>query len=204
MQESKIRNDGYKTEFHTIETPDGYYLQVVRVLNDVELAKDAPVFLLMHGLFQSGGVWVCQSEKRNSLAYQLRDAGYDVWLGNVRGTSLSQRHKKWDKDHDDDEFWDYSMHEMGTIDLPVMVDYILGVTGQGSLHYVGFSMGGTNFFIMLSSVPEYNGKVSSAYLIAPATYLGNAQSALMHQIASNTVLIQVNSIQPLSNHVLFL
>lgn len=160
-------------------------------MNDEELAKNAPVFLLMHGLFQSCGVWVCQSEKQNSMAYQLRDAGYDVWLGNVRGTSLSQRHKKWEKDHDDYEFWDYSMHEMGTLDVPAMIDYILGVTKQASLHYVGYSMGGTNFFIMLSSVPEYNGKISSAYLIAPAVYLGNAQSALMHQIASNAAIIHV-------------
>lgn len=192
LQESKVHNDGYKTKFHTVETPDGYFLQVVRIMNDVELVKDAPVFLLMHGLFQSCGVWVCQSDKQNSLAYQLRDAGYDVWLGNVRGTSLSQRHQSLEKDRDSYRFWDYTMHDIGTVDVPAMIDYILDVTQQRSLHYVGYSMGGTNFFIMLSSMPEYNEKVSNAYLIAPATFLGNAQSQLMHQIASNAALIHVS------------
>ncbi|XP_063695994.1 lipase 3-like [Culicoides brevitarsis] len=190
LMEEKIHQDGYKSEFHTVETPDGYFLQVVRVKNDVALPKDAPVFLLMHGLFQSAGMWVCQNDTRNSLAYQLRDAGIDVWLGNVRGTSLSQRHKTLTID--DAAFWDYSMHEMGTIDIPSMIDYILDVTAQKKLHYVGFSMGGTNFFIMTSSVPTVNEKISSAHLIAPATFLGNIPSSLIRQVAANAPIIHAD------------
>ena len=38
-------------------------------------------------------------------AYILVDKGYDVWLGNVRGNTYSQLHKKWTiKDR---EFWDF-------------------------------------------------------------------------------------------------
>uniref|UniRef100_A0A336MM78 Lipase n=1 Tax=Culicoides sonorensis TaxID=179676 RepID=A0A336MM78_CULSO len=192
LMESKITNDGYKTEFHTVKTSDGYFLQLVRIQNDEKLPENAPVMLLMHGLFQSSGVWICQNDTKNSLAYQLRDAGNDVWLGNVRGTTLSQKHDKWDKDQNAHEFWDYTMHEIGTIDLPDMIDYILKVTKQGKLNYVGYSMGGTNFFILTSMIPEYNEKISNAYLIAPAVFLGNAQSELMHQIANNAELIQAD------------
>lgn len=47
-------------------------------------------------------------------AYLLADAGYDVWLGNPRGTKPSRRHVRlkptgwWQK-----EFWSYSLHELG-------------------------------------------------------------------------------------------
>lgn len=53
--------------------------------------------------------------------------------------------------------WD----EMGIIDLPTMIDYTLQYTGQPDLYYVGFSMGTTTYYAMLSEKPEYNDKVMS-------------------------------------------
>ena len=48
---------------------------------------------------------------------------------------------------------------MGSIDLPTMIDYVLDFTGLPDLYYVGFSMGTTTFFAMMSERPEYKEKV---------------------------------------------
>lgn len=39
------------------------------------------------------------------VAFLLSDAGYDVWLGNVRGTPLSRSHKS--KFPENKDFWDF-------------------------------------------------------------------------------------------------
>lgn len=37
--------------------------------------------------------------------YKLSDAGYDVWMGNLRGTIYSARHKNFS--NTEPEFWNY-------------------------------------------------------------------------------------------------
>ncbi|RXG72728.1 Lipase 3 [Armadillidium vulgare] len=49
--------------------------------------------------------------------------------------------------------------EIGTYDDPAAIDYALSVTGQDQIYYVGFSMGTTVFFIMMSERPEYVDKI---------------------------------------------
>lgn len=48
---------------------------------------------------------------------------------------------------------------MGMYDLPAAVDYILDTTSKPTLDYVGFSMGTTVFWVMLSERPDYAEKV---------------------------------------------
>ena len=55
---------------------------------------------------------------------QLYEAGYDVWLGNNRGTYHSLKHTHHDHVHDAEEFWNWSFAEMGTKDLPAMLKTI--------------------------------------------------------------------------------
>ena len=58
-----------------------------------------------------------------SLPFILSRAGYDVWLGNARGSRLSRAHETLNPDRDE-KFWEYSFQQMGYYDLPAEIDYI--------------------------------------------------------------------------------
>lgn len=83
-----------------------------------------------------------------SPAFVLARAGYDVWLGNSRGSKYSRNHASLDPDADK-EFWQYSWQEMAEHDLPAMIDYVRLVTGAQKLSYVGHSQGTTQMFLAL-------------------------------------------------------
>ena len=46
-----------------------------------------------------------------NVGYILADAGYDVWMGNNRGTPFSKGHRKLSSD--DKAYWDYYQMELG-------------------------------------------------------------------------------------------
>lgn len=104
-------------------------------------------------------------------AYLLSDNGYDVWLGNSRGTDQSQRHKHLSATSD--EYWDFSFHEIGFFDVRAMIDFTLKKTKSPKLFYVGHSQGATAILVLLSMLPEYNQKILQAHLMAPASFMKN-------------------------------
>ncbi|CAH1369863.1 unnamed protein product [Tenebrio molitor] len=126
------------------------------------------VAFLMHGLFCSSACWII-SGVDHALGYLLADQGYDVWMGNNRGNTYSLDHAIYS--HHDREFWEYSWHEIGTIDVPSMIDYILEKTGQESLYYIGHSQGTTVFYVMTSIRPEYNSKITAEFSLSPVIYM---------------------------------
>jgi len=141
------KENGYAVEEHKVTTSDGYILTLFRIPGRLSEEKPYPkkaVVLLQHGLEGDAAQWMLNSPD-NSSAFNLADAGYDVWMGNNRGCRYSVEHRTLDPADPVDKpvFWDFSFEEMGLYDQPAQIDYILALTGQQKLTYVGHSEGTT-------------------------------------------------------------
>lgn len=115
-------------------------------------------------------------------AYLLADLGYDVWLGNARGNRYSRTHITFNPDggrSDRRRFWEFSWHQVGTIDLPRMIDHVIEQTGVERIHYIGHSQGTTSFFVMASERPEYNDKIIAMQALAPVAFMSNLRSPII-------------------------
>ncbi|KAH0951194.1 hypothetical protein HN011_008152 [Eciton burchellii] len=133
------------------------------------------VVLIMHGLLGCSMDWLITGKNR-SIAFLLADNGYDVWLGNSRGTTNSKNHTTLSVQSS--QFWDFSWHEMGIFDMPAMIDYVLAQTGQKQLFYIGFSQGTTQFWVLMSLKPQYNEKIKLMSALAPVAYVGHLDGLL--------------------------
>ena len=60
------------------------------------------------------------------------------------------------------------MDEFARYDIPDSIEYILEVTGEKSLSYVGFSQGTAQAFAALSICPALNTKVDVFVALSPA------------------------------------
>ncbi|KAG5669650.1 hypothetical protein PVAND_017534 [Polypedilum vanderplanki] len=165
-----LRKYGYTADEFTVTTSDGYRLGIHRCSGGPVSppAPNKPVAFLMHGQLSSSADWVIMGP-HVSLAYMLSDLGYDVWMGNSRGNRYSNTHVSLN--NQTRAYWDFSWHEIGTIDVPTMIDFILSRTGQRNLHYIGHSMGTTVYLVMISERPTYASRLRSVNLLAPAAYM---------------------------------
>lgn len=172
MQLELLSKYKYPAEEHQVTTEDNYLLKMHRIAR-----PGAKPVLLMHGLLDSSSTWVMMGP-HSGFGYFLYDAGYDVWMGNVRGSRYSRGHVKLNA-NTDKAYWSFSWHEIGLYDLPAMIDAVLAKTGYPKLSYFGHSQGTTTFFVMASSRPEYNAKVHVLSAVAPVAYMGHIKAPLL-------------------------
>lgn len=108
FQLRQIKSDGYVPKTYKVKTKDGYTLRVVRVKSRYSFHMPRGVVFMMHCLMCSCGSFVAGGNQ--SLAYNFVNSGYDVWMGNTRGTRFSQTHNKYTTD--DTEYWNYRYDQM--------------------------------------------------------------------------------------------
>ncbi|XP_011865873.1 PREDICTED: lipase 3-like [Vollenhovia emeryi] len=189
-----ISKYGYKGELHKVTTADGYILELHRIKgrtdNSTDLKVQKPVALVMHGLLCDSSTWVLAGREK-SLGFILADEGYDVWLGNARGTTYARNHKSRKTLKSKKDFWNFSWHEIGTRDLPAMIDYIVKTTGRQKMFYLGHSQGTTAFFVMASERPEYQKYIEEMYAMAPIAYCGRMKSPFMQLLAQFTLTMEI-------------
>ena len=68
--------------------------------------------------------------------------------------------------------------EIANIDLPDQLNYVLALTGQPTLSYVGHSQGTLTFFVAMERHPELNNKINQMFALAPVTTVANMKSPL--------------------------
>lgn len=107
---------GYPYEAIRVVTADGYVLLLERIPR-----KDSrKVVFLQHGILDSSMGWVANGVI-GSPAFAAFDQGYDVFLGNFRGL-VSREHIN--KNISSRQYWNYSINEHGTEDIPAMIEKI--------------------------------------------------------------------------------
>ncbi|EFB20298.1 hypothetical protein PANDA_002320, partial [Ailuropoda melanoleuca] len=165
---------GYPDEVCDIVTEDGYILGLYRIPygktnNDSSGSQ-------VHVIYCWSTTWR-RSYGNQSLGFILADAGYDVWLGNSRGTTWSRKHKYLKTNSK--EFWAFSFDEMAKYDLPASIDFIVKHTGQEEIFYIGHSQGTTIAFITFSTIPKIAERIKIFFALAPVFSIKYSKSPLI-------------------------
>ena len=189
-----IESRNFTSETHFITTSDGYILQVFRIINPfLNNNKTQKTIILQHGFLahsdeflisrkgyiREDGVYIeedhiitdCVNNTKfgKTLGFVLSACGYDVWLSNVRGNKYTTNHTSLNAK--DRHFWKFSLDEYSLIDLPAIIDYIRAQTHEERLGFIGYSMGTTIMFALMSAQPSYASIIDPFVAIAPVVYL---------------------------------
>ncbi|XP_063925654.1 lipase member J-like [Zophobas morio] len=147
-----IQRRGFKVESHLVTTPDGYILQIFRIPpHEYDNRKNKQPIFLLHSILSDSSAWVFAGNR--SIPFQLASEGYDVWIGNQRGTIYSRGHVAL-KDSNK-EYWDYNLDTLAANDIPSFLNKVAEVTGKaGSIIYMGHSRAIMLLFMYTSEHPE--------------------------------------------------
>ena len=131
----------YDWEPVKVTTEDGFILTAFHITgNGKELFKPTmPPVLIMHGDFGDGTDWfdAYNGNDIQPMHLKLADAGYDVYIGNNRGTEYSQEHVSLTPDQA--EFWDWSWAEMGLYDDLALIKEMKARSEFDKVFYIGYS-----------------------------------------------------------------
>jgi len=98
----------------------------------------------------------------------------------VRGNTYSLKNTNYTIK--EDQFWDWSYDEMANYDLPSVVNYILKITGQSTLSYIGHSQGTTMGFIAFEN-PNIAKYINFFAALGPVAHVNNCGSPLLQVLS---------------------
>lgn len=171
-------------ETHTVQTEDGYLLDIHRIPNGKGKHQNTnnknqyffaeknttninkPVVHLQHALECASDFWLLNLPNQ-STGFAFADAGFDVWLGNVRGNRYGRKHVNYTTN--DSDFWRFTFDEMQEYDLPAMFNYIQNITNQSKINYIGHSQGTLIMFAKLATEPSFAERVENFFAYAQVT-----------------------------------
>ena len=90
--------DGYNMDWepHTLRTDEGYILTIMKVFSSDPDQKSKGSVILANGLFNDAASWFWTNDHVPDgplpLPFRIVQAGYEVWLPNMRGTAWSSKH----------------------------------------------------------------------------------------------------------------
>ena len=119
-------------------------------------------------------------------ALVLARAGYDVWLGNNRGTRWSDTHTTLDPKSK--EYWSFSWEEMGTYDTPAVIKKIKQVTGYDKVNYIGHSEGTSQIMAGAGLKPYnqfYHDNLNLAVFLAPPACMAHNKVPIFNLLAGD-------------------
>ena len=119
-----------------MDTKDRYRIKIFRIRNETsEDSFPKPVVFLQHDFADSADAFVMHNPK-DAPAFRLIREGYDVWLGNSRGSKHSLLHKEYNYTNDA-RYWDFTFTDMGFYDLPAAIDFVRSFSGKSKITYLG-------------------------------------------------------------------
>jgi len=188
--EELVVGRGYPLESHEVVTEDGYFLTLHRIPygrgSNSTTGKGAPkpVVFLQHGITLASNCFTVLDADQ-SLGFILADAGYDVWMGNNRGTTYSRGHMQYKNNAlKASNYWYISMDKLAKYDMPAMINYALKISSAKQLALIGHSQGCTLVFMMLASLDSMNDKVSGVIHLGPVVFPKWINAPLVVQIAA--------------------
>lgn len=108
----------------------------------------------------------------------LANAGYDVWLGNFRGTMYSKNHTNLATD--DPRFWNFNIDDYGLLDTKAFVDFIYNAT-EREMVVIGYSIGAVSSYMYGVTYPqEAVQKIKIIISMAPTVFTNNMRSTMKY------------------------
>jgi len=148
-----IKRWGYVAEEYDVRTADNYTLKLYRIpygksgKGGGTPGAKRPIVYLQHGFGTSSADWVINLPQL-SAGFVFADAGFDVFLGNFRGSLYGRKHDLWDTTTH--FFWQFSLTDMALKDLPALLQTTKEAAKferNDKFYFIGHSTGATAAFI---------------------------------------------------------